>query len=72
MSFVSTLAALRADFELRCKSRQAGNFRQASSSDLSLVLGGEHIVQAPLEQVNISNRLFTRNTGHSLYLGRCQ
>jgi hypothetical protein len=41
MLFVSTLAALPADFEPRCKNRQAGNFRQAACPDMSLGLGNE-------------------------------
>jgi uncharacterized membrane protein len=42
MLFVSTLAALLATFELRCKKRQARNFRQAGMPDISLVLKNEH------------------------------
>jgi hypothetical protein len=40
------VAALRAAFELRCKSRQTGNFRQASISEMSLISRNEHRSEA--------------------------
>jgi hypothetical protein len=38
MLSVSTLVALPANFELRCKNRQAGNFKQAGDPEVGLAL----------------------------------